>query len=207
MWDLLNEWIDRIPLGRALDLGAGEGETAYWLASRGFTVDAIEKDPRVFAQLSASVAGTGIQPHLADLTEFQLPHESYHLIIAQATLHFLRPTDLWSLADRISQALTLGGFFIAEVFTIDDPGYSALQDSGVRQIEPNTFLAPEPIGIIHYFEPGELRSVFAALEVVVYEESRRLDQTSVDGYRGGATLLAKRTDKSDLHSLPTRSET
>jgi SAM-dependent methyltransferase len=194
MWDLLTEWIDSVPLGRALDLGAGDGETALWVAAHGFTVDAVEKDPEIFTRLTSSVLGTTVVPHLIDLMEFPLPPETYQLIIALASLHFIRPTDLWSLADRINLALTPGGFFAAEVITIDDPGFRALKDADTGQIEPNTFLAPEPIGLIHYFEPGELRSVFSALEVMVYEESRRIDEVSIDGYRSGAALLARRKD-------------
>ena len=31
-----------VPVGRALDLGAGEGRNALWLAARGFTVTAVD---------------------------------------------------------------------------------------------------------------------------------------------------------------------
>jgi tellurite methyltransferase len=185
-------WIDSIPPSRALDLGAGEGDTGLWLAERGFTVDAVERDPEIYARLVEACAGTTVNPHLSDITEFPLSPTSYSLIVAQAVLHFLRPTQLWTLADRLVAGLIPGGILLAEVFTTDDPGCVALKESGATQIEPNTFLAPEPVGLIHYFAAGELRRVFAPLEVLEYDESRRADPRSEDGFHAGARLLARR---------------
>jgi len=112
--------------------------------------------------------------------------------VAQAVLHFLRPTQLWLLADRLVATLKPGGLLLADVFTTDDPGYLALKETGTIEIEPNTFEAPEPVGLIHYFAPGELRRIFALLEVLEYDESRRADPRSDDGFRAGAHLVAKR---------------
>jgi SAM-dependent methyltransferase len=192
----LEKWLDEISIGSALDLGAGEGETSLWLAQHDFKVDAVERDALIYERLSAACAGTTVNPHLSDLTEFSLSPNSYSLIVAQAVLHFLRPTQLWPLADRLVDALVPGGILLAEVFTTDDPGYTALRQSNTLEIEPNTFEAPPPIGLIHYFTPGELRRVFAALEVLENDESRRADPQSVDGFRAGAYLLARRPQTS-----------
>lgn len=185
-------WPDEITPSRALDLGAGEGETALWLAKRGFSVDAVERDPEIFARLIEACAGTSISTHLADATAFPLLPTTYDLIVAQAVLHFLRPTQLWPLADRLVESLVPGGILLAEVFTTDDPGYTTLRQSNTLEIEPNTFEAPPPIGLIRYFAPGELRRIFAPLEVLEYDESRRADPQSSDGYRAGAHLVARR---------------
>jgi trans-aconitate methyltransferase len=193
MSDLLETWISRVRVERALDVGAGEGVTSQWLASRGFVVDAVERDPAVFDQLSDACAGMRVQPLLTDLTAFLPPPETYTLIIAQAVLHFLRPTDLWQVADRLSLALEPGGFLFAEVFTTDDPGYGRLRELGGVEIEPNTFQIPESDDVIHYFAPQELRRVFASLVPVFYEESRRIDSESSAGYRAGAELVARRS--------------
>ncbi len=195
MCPLIPQILSHLPstlLKLALDLGAGEGETALWLAKRGFTVDAVERDPDIFARLVEACAGTSISTHLVDVTEFPLPPATYDLIVAQAVLHFLRPTQLWPLADRLAEALVPGGLLVAEVFTTDDPGCVALKESGATEIEPNTFLAPEPIGLIHYFAPDELHRIFAPLEILEYEESRQSNPRSEDGYRAGAQLVAKR---------------
>jgi SAM-dependent methyltransferase len=190
--EVLETWIHESPIGRALDLGAGEGETACWLAERDFSVEAIERDPRVYEQLVKACAGKSIQPHLADILHFTISPGTYSLILAEAVLHFLKPTELWPFADHLCQALIPDGLLIAEVFTTDDPGFTKLCEIKAVEIEPNTFQAPEPIGLIHYFAPGELQRVFAALEILAYEESRRLDPTSSEGYRAGATLVGRR---------------
>ena len=192
MSELLEAWVDEVPVGRALDLGAGDGETACWLASRGFTVDAIERDRAVFERLKRTCDGTTVQPHLINLMTFPMPVEKYTLIIAQAVLHFLRPTELWPLADRMCHALVPGGWLLAEVFTTDDPGYTALHASDVVEIEPNTFRVDHSIGVIHYFAPQELVRVFASLEVLAYDETRFIDSKSQDDYRAGAALMARK---------------
>jgi trans-aconitate methyltransferase len=190
--DLLETWIGQVPLGRALDVGAGEGMTSRWLASRGFLVDAVEHDPAVFEQLSNACTGMPVEPHLTDLITFLPPPETYTLIIAQAVLHFLLPTDLWQVADRLMLALKPGCFLFAEVYTVDEPGYTRLQESGAVEVEPNTFRIPESMDVIHYFAPQELQRVFASLTPVFYEESRRSDPESPEGYRAGAELVAQR---------------
>jgi SAM-dependent methyltransferase len=188
----LQKWLDEILIGRALDLGAGDGEIALWLSELGFQVDAVERDPIVFQRLQKVCAGSDVVPHRADLIEFPMPPATYDFIVTQAVLHFLRPTQLWPLADRLTNALVPGGILLAEVFTTDDPGYTTLRQSNTLEIEPNTFEAPPPIGLIHYFAPGELRRIFALLDVLEYDESRRADPQSADGFRAGAHLLARR---------------
>jgi SAM-dependent methyltransferase len=188
----LQNWLEGISSGHALDLGAGEGEFALELAERGFRVDAVEGDARVYKRLAAACLDTPVAAHHADVMDFPIPPSVYDLIVAQAVLHFLRPTQLWTLADRLVAGLIPSGILLAEVFTTDDPGCVALKESGATQIEPNTFLAPEPVGLIHYFAAGELRRVFAPLEVLEYDESRRADPRSEDGFHAGARLLARR---------------
>ncbi len=188
----LAKWLDEISIGRALDLGAGNGEISLWLSEQGFQVDAVERDPEVFGQFVEACAGTSVTSHLKDVTAFSLPPTTYNLIVAQAVLHFLRPTQLWPLAERLVEALVPGGLLVAEVFTTDDPGYVALRESNAAEIEPNTYEAPPPIGLIHYFAPGELRRIFTPLEVLEYDESRRAYPQSVDGFQAGAHLLARR---------------
>jgi len=190
--ELLEGWVDQAPVGHALLLGAGKGETAKWLAARGFRVDAIEKDESACERMRKVCNGLDVQVFVMDLMHFPYPEAQYSLIVAPAVLHFLLPTDLWQLSDRLMSSLTLGGILIVEVFTTDDPGYDALIEAGVPQVQPNTFNLPAPIHLIHYFEPGELARVFQPLTVLFYEEARRVDWFDREGLRAGASLVARR---------------
>ncbi len=192
--DALTRWWTVAPRGRALDLGAGHGETAVWLARQGFLVDAVEQDPEAVGSLRRARAGRTIVVHPVDLRSFPLEPESYALVLASSVLHFLRPSELWPLADRLSACLVPGGLIVAEVLTVDDPEASALRSTSAPEIEPNTFAVDPPPGVIHFFQSGELRRVFAGLEVLDYAEDRRSSPLADAGYRSGATLVARRLE-------------
>jgi 2-polyprenyl-3-methyl-5-hydroxy-6-metoxy-1,4-benzoquinol methylase len=78
--------------GRALDLGAGDGRNAVWLASRGWDVTAVD-----FSQVAldrglarADAAGVHVEWKLADLLEWTPGGRSYDLV----TLFFIHfPRD------------------------------------------------------------------------------------------------------------------
>ena len=202
--EALATWIDRIPLGRALDLGAGDGRTSLWLAERGFRVDAVEQDSERINALRRAAHGMSIFLHPINIMQFRPVKDAYALVVAEAILHFLAPSDLRPLAKRLTECLAQGGVLIAEVFTTDDPGYDVLRQEKVRQIEPNTFEAPSLLGLLHYFESGELRELFPGLRPLEYVEDRRLDPTSVEGYRGAARLVAQRELAPDSLGLTAR---
>jgi SAM-dependent methyltransferase len=60
-----------VPPGRALDLAAGEGRNALWLASRGWDVEAVEFSPAAIekGRELAAAAGVTVTWTLADLLE------------------------------------------------------------------------------------------------------------------------------------------
>lgn len=190
--DLLSRWIHRLPLGRALDLGAGSGGTAHWLAEQGFQVDAVEMDPARFMILSASCQQDNPRPHHADIAHFQMAAEHYSLILAQAVLHFLRPAQANRVAARIIDALIPGGFLVAEVFTTDDPEYLDLLRLTADPLGAHTFRVSESGDVIHYFEPEELKGLFSSLEILEYDLARRIAPQSRAGYRSGASLVARK---------------
>ncbi len=197
--EALEEHIGLIPVGRALDLGVGEGRNALWLAGRGFDVEGIDSSEaavRKFLDL-AEQAGLTVQGTAADLRQFPIPLETYKLILSTATLHFLRPTDLWVVIDKIKQGLAPGGVAYLTAFTTDDPGFGRHRENGTPEVEPNTFWLERFNTPLHYFEPGELKRLFHDFELLHYVEERTLD-TSHDEphYHSGATLIARRPDGS-----------
>jgi hypothetical protein len=154
----------------------------------------VEYDPDRFDNLRRLTRGLPVHLHPLHVMQFRPTAEAYSLVVASAVLHFFAPSDLELLAGRLSRSLVKGGILIAEAFTTDDPGYAVLRRENVREVEPNTFEAPPLIGLIHYFEPGELQRLFAGLKSLEYVEERRVDLVSPEGFRAGALLVAQRPE-------------
>lgn len=191
----LEAFIDQVPMGRALDLGMGEGRNALWLAARGFQVVGVDRCAEAVARVKgrAQQRGLAIETHVADIRTFPIPPSTYSLILAAAVLHFLLPAEVRDLARRIQAGLQPGGVLIASVFTVDDPGYEALQERRTAYLGEHTYYVPELGGPMHYFAKGELRALFPDLEVLYYAEERQLDTThDLPHYHAGAFLVARR---------------
>jgi tellurite methyltransferase len=179
MIDQLRVWQAHLLPGRALDIGAGDGETSQWLATHGFEVDALELEQPRARHLQTLFSAFPIQLHSINVLDFNFAPVKYTVIVASAVLHFIQPNHHRQLAGRIVESLTPGGMLFAAVFTRDDPSMLDTEDPGANRIH-------------HYFDTDELRHLFPQLDVLLYEESRRVAPDSLYGYRAGATLIARR---------------
>ncbi len=96
--------------GRALDLGAGEGRNAIWLAERGWQVTAVDFSAVALAKaakLAAARGVTGITWVDADLRGYQPPPDSFDLVLL-AYIHLPRAeSDM--LLHAAAAALAPGG--------------------------------------------------------------------------------------------------
>lgn len=102
------------PSGVALDVACGRGRNAFWLAARGFIVDAIDRDADAIAAIrrEAAVRQVAVHAEAADL-ETGAPHlgeSRYELILVVNYLH--RP-----LFPHLVTALRPGGVLVYETFT------------------------------------------------------------------------------------------
>jgi 2-polyprenyl-3-methyl-5-hydroxy-6-metoxy-1,4-benzoquinol methylase len=190
--DLIRDWIHKIRPGRALDLGSGDGEQSLWLARQGFHVDAVENQAQCWKYYKRYTPQDDVHLFRLDLIEFEYHRAHYDLVLASAVLHFLRPSILPEITQKLIQTLAPGGYLVAEVFTLDDPGKHALDMAGEAEVEPNTFPIDAHPGVIHFFSPGELERWFSTLQILEYDEFRRSAPHSSYGYRSGASLVARR---------------
>lgn len=194
--EALEMYEGQLPIGRALDLGAGDGDHALWLAARGYEVEGVDVDAQALrrAELRAKRLRLWLQTFQADACAFPILPDSYDLIVAAALLHFLPPDCLPDLAAHIAAGLRPGGYVYASVLTTDDPGSAILRKSGAPELAPNTFVTVD-LGIsptLHYFGKGELRALFPSLDIVYYAEERYLRPGSDQGYNAAAVLLARK---------------
>ena len=154
-----------LPKGKALDLAAGEGRNAVFLAQNGFEVDAVDISPVGLKKAEALAAerGVRIRTIAADLEDFDLGTERYEVI---SNLYYLQR----SLIPRIKRALKPGGVVVFEMFTLDNLGIP-----GAHGPKDRNWL----------LEPGELRRLFDGFEVLRWSETK-------DDKKAAASLLARK---------------
>ena len=161
----LEQVIDAIPRGRALDLAAGAGREAVFLALNGFAVEAWDHDRDVLERARALAArhGVAIATAVRNLERRapDLPVGGHDLVTVFRFLH--RP-----LLPHVARAVAPGGFLVYETFRRGQERYG--------RPRPPRFL----------LDPGELRTAFPGLVVERYEE------VDPEGGPVMARLLARR---------------
>lgn len=139
-----------LPRGAALDLAAGSGREAVFLALHGFTVEAWDRAPEALERAAALAARHGVEIRcvVRDLERrgAALPAGCYDLVTVFRFLH--RP-----LFDRIARALAPGGHLVYETYLVGQERFG-------RPTHPRFLL-----------RPGELAEAFPGLENLHYEES------------------------------------
>jgi SAM-dependent methyltransferase len=133
--------------GRVLDVAAGAGRNALFLARRGCRVDAIDI---AYAGLRracdvAQAEGLHFAAVQADLETFPLPRARYDVVI---NIRYLQR----SLFGPIRSAVKAGGLILFETFLIDQQALG------------------HPRNPAYLLQRGELRAAFAGFEILVGDE-------------------------------------
>jgi len=108
---LVEEVSDLAP-GRALDLGAGEGRNAIWLAEKGWTVTAVDFSEVALDKARRIAAAREVEIGIehADLTHYQPKPATFDLVLV-LYLHLPR-SEMACVVDRAARAVASGGTFL-----------------------------------------------------------------------------------------------
>jgi len=121
------------PPGRGLDLGAGEGRNAIWLAGLGWQVTAVDFSAVAVdrARRLAEQRGVTVDWVVVDLRDYQ-PASGFFDAVVVAYLH-LPPADLNVVLGRAAEALAPGGriLVVGHDVTNIDHGTGGPQDPGI----------------------------------------------------------------------------
>jgi SAM-dependent methyltransferase len=147
-WLLEHEYL--LPAaGEALDVASGTGRNAIWLARRGLSTLALDRDEAAVAVIrdQAGRLGLPLRAEVVDLEQGTevLPREAFDLIVVVHYLH--RP-----FFPDLKAALRPKGLLVYETFT------RAQAERG------------KPTNPAFLLEPGELRELVQPLEIVVERE-------------------------------------
>jgi SAM-dependent methyltransferase len=115
--DFLRAMADRLPPGRLLSLGEGEGRNAVWLAGQGFSVTAVDSSAVGLdkARRLAAERGVEIATCHADLAEFPIEPEDWDAVVS--IFCHLPPALRRQVHRRVVQGLRKGGMLLLEAYT------------------------------------------------------------------------------------------
>jgi tellurite methyltransferase len=159
----LDEWLPRLPTGRALDVACGAGRNALRLAEAGFAVEAVDISSVAIdiASTEAARRGLDISWRVADLDALELEATSYDLVTVFRYVN--RP--LWP---RLAAALAPDGFVLYE-HHLDSPREVEGPGQPEFRLRPQELLrAFNGLRVVHYSETIETEggSTFALARLV-----------------------------------------
>lgn len=169
------ELADLEPAGRALDLAAGEGRNAVWLAELGWDVDAVDFSAVALEKAGRLAAGRGarLHPLCADLTSWSAPEATYGLALV-AYLHLP-----WEQMERVvrqaARAVRPGGTLLL----VGHDAANLRQGHGGPQ-DPRVLYTPEQVA-----------AVWRPYADIVRAESVERPVTTPDGPRTALDALVR----------------
>ncbi len=195
---LLIKKIEEVPVGKALDLGVGEGRNALFLALKSFQVTGIDVSPKSIEKFLdlAKERGLTVEGLVMDILDFKFSPDAYNLIVAANTLHFLRKKEVYEITSNIIRSIAPGGYVYIEDFTVNDPSYQNAKKK-LEQIEENMFYSLKQSSYLYFFQHNELKEMFKDFEIKVYKEEIIIDTghgESDPHEHSVAVLFAKNVD-------------
>ena len=145
---LVENWLPRLPVGRALDVACGAGRNSLLLAQAGYQVDAIDisSEGLKLARQNAENLGLKINWIEHDLDNPYPFDTDYDLIIVMWYV------DL-GLVSQLCNCLAPGGYLLCQEHLVTD-----------QQVIG-------PTSLDYRVAPGDLREAVSGLDVLLYEES------------------------------------
>lgn len=143
-----------------LDLGAGEGKNAVYLANLGARVTAVDISPLALARFEMQpnfhLCSSNITRINSDILKVGFMDDRFDLIIAYGILHCLSSSfEIRTFVDQIKRWLKPNGYFIGATFT--------------NQIPPPAFQSY--LEIESFLDLGEIQDMFKEWQIIKTEDS------------------------------------
>ena len=148
-----------------LDLGCGTGANTLYLVERGFQVLSADYSREALANVRRYIPGS--RTEYVDMNRtFPFRDESFHIIVADISLHYFAESATVSLMGEIRRALKPGGLLLARVSSMNDTYYGA--GSG-REIQ--THFYDHGSYAQRYFDEGDVERFFGIIGRCTYMET------------------------------------
>ena len=188
--------LPKIPKGKVLDIGAGEGRNSIFLAKNGFKVEAIDLTKQGLKKLTnyAKQHHLKIITKAIDIRRFNFTNNRYSLVLAINSLNFLKLSEVKEIIKRINKSLLPQGIFYLIVISIKDPVCRRCKKN-LKMIEKNTFFIPKISSYRHFFSKQELLSLFEPFKIIEITEKKVKDTHGKPHYHYIFNIISKKTNK------------
>lgn len=160
----LRQYFPMLHGSRVLDVAMGEGRNAVFLAKNGFSVEGVDISEVAIrkAKRLARENHVAITPIIADLNNYRIKPDTYHVIL---NFDYLQR----NLIPQVKKGLKRKGIIVYENYTVEQ-----LTNFGGQNIRRDYLL-----------NKGELKALFQDFEILVYRESN-------DGTNAKVSLIARK---------------
>jgi tellurite methyltransferase len=151
----------RVPKGKVLDLGMGEGRNLLYFARLGYEAWGVDASQSAVQRCMdrAQALGLTVQAEASDILAVDLEPDSLTLVICTMTLPFIKKSESEPLFQKIKRGLKVGGWVYLTTFSVEDPQVPRWRQN-TTEIEPNTFYNDENGRRLQFFELDELQNAF-----------------------------------------------
>ncbi|ASK28106.1 SAM-dependent methyltransferase TehB [Neisseria chenwenguii] len=141
-----------VPVGKALDMGCGQGRNALFLGLKGFDVTAVDNNPHAVQNVEelARIEDLNVKAFEYDLNAANL-QDDFDYIVATVVFMFLQPRFVPQVIENMQQHTRPGGYNLI-----------------VSAMDTEDFPCPMPFPF--KFQEGELREYYKDWELVEYKE-------------------------------------
>lgn len=132
--------IDKIPKGKALDLGCGLGQYTKYLLGKGFDVTSSDISIEALNNLKENIKEAKIVE--LDMSKpLKFEDKTFDLVLANLSIHYFDKDTTEKLLSEIRRILKDGGYFIGSVNSTKV--YKYMKDDDVLELEENFYLDGE----------------------------------------------------------------
>jgi len=169
---LIQQFESQVPRSKALEIGAGNGNNALFLAKQGFSVTAVEVRKDLADMIKNRAKKNQVRLEIANenINDFTIEENQYSFISAMNSFNFLSKKEFYGVVEKIKKGLIRGGICVIALFTVEDPLFREIKTKAIIEDERD-FHNNE--GKKWYFpKPNELRELFEKdSEILFYVEA------------------------------------
>ena len=184
-----------LPVGRALDVGAGEGRHSLWLASQGWNVDALDVSAVGLESLRSQAKERGLQVNciLGSAAGHSFVTAAYDLIVSTGVvLNFFKKSEGKAIIRSLIDGLKIRGILYVSVATPNDPGNRKYREQAAS-IEDDSFFCDKTGTWITAYSVDDLRECCASCELLFAFEKEIQDNHGEPHTHVMAYMAARKT--------------